>query len=305
MSHLDLYVIAVCVLVYVALTALSTWMITIITRLRIKVIRLGVEDERIAKEYRTRKSLVLVLWNLVDRIVSVILLAAVGAFFAFSVYMRATQDKSPNGVPSLKIVRTSSMAKANPENKYLEENNITNRLQVFDIIVTRHLPDEYELELYDIVMYEVDDQLIIHRIVGIEEPNEQHPNCRYFVLQGDALSRPDRIPVYYSQMRGIYTGERIPFVGSFILFMQSPAGYLCILLILIAMVSAPLVDRKIQKEKERRLASMGLLDRYHYGNGNRYGSNERYGSYNTGKVDVPPDTTEADVYLGGGSGGGV
>ena len=134
------------------------------------------------------------------------------------------------------------------------ENGLQNQLQTVDLIVTEKLPDEFELQLYDIVVYEVDDTLIVHRIVRIEEPNEKHPNERHFLLQGDALENPDRFPVRYSQMKGIYAGKRLPFIGSFVMFLQSPAGYLCILLVLFSLIFAPFMDKKIEKEKQKRLA---------------------------------------------------
>ena len=97
---------------------------------------------------------------------------------------------------------------------------------------------------------------VIHRIVGIEKPNEQHPNAWHFLLQGDAVETPDRFPVLYEQMQGIYEGERVPFVGSFVLFMQSPAGWLCILLVLFAMIATPIVEKKLISEINQRIAVM-------------------------------------------------
>ena len=88
--------------------------------------------------------------------------------------------------------------------------------------------------------------------MNIEEPNEKHPQTRFFLTQGDAVEFHDTFPVLYSEMRGIYQGERAPFIGSFFMFMQSPAGYLCILLILFAMVATPITERKIKKEKQKR-----------------------------------------------------
>ena len=116
------------------------------------------------------------------------------------------------------------------------------------MIATHSLPKEEDLKLYDIVVYEVDDMLIVHRIVGIEEPNQEHPGNRYFLLQGDAVDSPDRFPVLYEQMRAIYTGERLPFVGSFVLFMQSPAGWLCMLLVVFAIFATPIIEKKIKIE---------------------------------------------------------
>ncbi len=146
------------------------------------------------------------------------------------------------------------MQTKNEKNRYLFENHLDNQFATFDLIITRKLPAESELKLYDIVVYEKDGLLLVHRIVGIEEPNEKHPDERYFLLQGDAVSTPDVFPVKYSQMRGIYRNERIPFLGSFVWFMQSPAGYLCILLVVFAIICSPLMDKKVEKARAERLA---------------------------------------------------
>jgi hypothetical protein len=53
-------------------------------------------------------------------------------------------------------------------------------------------------------------------------------------------------------MQGIYHGERIPYVGSFILFMQSPAGWLCILLVVFAMICTPILEKKLDGAVEAR-----------------------------------------------------
>ena len=58
----------------------------------------------------------------------------------------------------------------------------------------------------------------------------------------------------YSQMQGIYRGNRVPFVGSFVLFMQSPAGWLCIILVLFAIIVTPMLERKLETEAKARLA---------------------------------------------------
>ena len=117
------------------------------------------------------------------------------------------------------------------------------------------------MKLYDIVVYEVYDNLVIHRIVQIEEPNEKHPNERYFLLQGDDVHYPDKFPVKYKQMKGIYKGERVPMVGSFVMFLQSPAGYLCILLVVFALIAIPMMEKKIKKEEVERLIAADVIDK--------------------------------------------
>ena len=120
------------------------------------------------------------------------------------------------------------------------------------------LPPVEELKLYDVVCYEVDGVPVIHRIVEIQPPNESHEDY-YFLLQGDAIENPDRFPVYYSQMRGIYRGERVPFLGSFVAFMQSVAGYLCILLVIFGIVAIPIVEKKVNAVKRERLIAIGVI----------------------------------------------
>ena len=150
------------------------------------------------------------------------------------------------------------MARKNPENTYLFDNNIQNQLQMFDVVICNHLPAEDALKLYDIVVYKQDDMYVIHRIVGIEEPNANHPNERHFLLQGDAVENPDKFPVLYSQMQGIYEGVRIPFVGGFILFLQSPAGWLCVLLVIFSMTVTPIVEKKIKEATEKRISAFSV-----------------------------------------------
>ena len=214
------------------------------------MIKHGLEDGDIIKEKEKSvkpKGFGTILLNVINGVITL----AFCCFFVFSVYVGVTKSKAPNGIPSLKVVKTSSMATKNEKNSYLFDNELNDQIQVFDLIITRHLPKEEDLKLYDVVVYEKNGTYIIHRIVGIEEPNAYHPNDRYFLLQGDANERADVFPVTYDQMQGVYTGERIPFVGSFILFMQSPSGWLCIMLILSAVIVTPLIERKIQKQKEK------------------------------------------------------
>ena len=258
MTGYDLYVFMLCFIVFAMFTSLFTFVIALITKQRLKLIEHGLEDEAIIKEQQKKARTN--IGSIIATVIALILCAALIASFLFSLYMDMTQSKAPNGIPSLKVVKSASMATANEKNKYLAENGLNDQIQTFDIIVTHHLPAEKDLKLYDIVVYEMDGNYIVHRIVAIEEPNKNHPDCRHFLLQGDAVTRADQFPVLYSQMQGIYKGERIPFVGSFVLFMQSPAGWLCIVLVLFAMIATPVLERKLNKAAKERLQVIGYFD---------------------------------------------
>ena len=258
MTGFDIYIFLLCLIVFLVFTILFSYMIYTILQLQLKLMKHGYSDEEITKEYeRETNTHPAVTW--VTRILSWILCLVFGVAFAFSLWLNATEDRPANGIPSIKVVKSESMATKHERNTYLVENNLNNQLQMFDIVVCHHLPAEDELEIYDIVVYKYDDMYIIHRIVGIEEPNEKHPNERHFLLKGDANKYDDEFPVLYSQMQGIYKGIRIPFVGSFVLFMQSPAGWLVILLVLFAMVGTPLVENKWKKARTVRLIEIGVI----------------------------------------------
>jgi hypothetical protein len=256
MTDYEIYVFLLCLIVFLILTALSVVCLYIITKLTLRLIRGGLEDASILKEYEKNlkhKKRTKYL-KLADVIFSGFICLVFVAMLAGALIIRGTEDTCCGAIPTYRVVLTGSMAEKNEKNHYLQKNNLNNQIQAFDLIRTEQLPGEMELKLYDIVVYEVDNILLVHRIVGIEEPNEDHPDCRYFLLQGDAVEAPDRFPVLYGQMRGIYRGDHIPFIGSFILFMQSPAGWLCVLLIVAATIATPILDGTLQKARAARLS---------------------------------------------------
>ncbi len=255
MTDYEIYVLLLCLIVFVLLTALSVLCLSIITRLSLRLIRSGAEDKNILKEHKKKQSKK--TQSKYAKVVDYVVSGMVCLLFVFmligSIIIRCTENSCCGLLPTYRVVTTGSMAEKNKSNTYLSKNNLNDQIQTFDLIRTEKLPDEMELELYDIVVYETDGMLIVHRIVEIEEPNASHPDRRYFKLQGDAVDSPDRFPVLYEQMRAIYLGDRTPFIGSFILFMQSPAGWLCTLLIIISMIASPILDKKLQTARKQRL----------------------------------------------------
>ncbi len=260
MSDYEVYTFLLCLIVFVLLTVLFTALMIRIVTLTVKLIRTGAEDERIRIEYE--KAQQKGTGGCIGKCISAVFTLLLCLFCALSVYVNIAANNHSgiisDKIPSISVVQSGSMSYKHEKNTYLKKNGLDDQLQTFDLIITHALPDEFALELYDIVVYEVDGTLIIHRIVGIEEPNDKHPDQRHFLLQGDALENQDRFPVYYSQMRAIYRGERIPFVGSFVSFLQSPAGYLCILLVLLTLIVVPLAEKKIAKEEKKRLTAEPL-----------------------------------------------
>lgn len=247
MTSYELYTLFLCIIVFTVFTALFSVLIGLLLKFAIKLIRHGANDEIVQKEAEklkkksSRK-------DKIGRALSSVACVIVAVVFVFSVVLSCTENDYKNDVPSLKVVKSGSMETKNPKNLYLFMDGVDNQISTFDLILTHPLPDEMDLRLYDIVVYELDGDMILHRIVGIEEPNAKHPDQRYFLLQGDAVSTKDPFPVLYEQMRAIYKDQRIPFVGSFIAFLQSPAGWLCFILIVFALIMTPIAERKLKNE---------------------------------------------------------
>lgn len=258
MTGLDIYVLILCLLVFGLLTAVSCVMVTFYVKAKIKLIRHGIEDEKITTEYQKQKR-TKSAGKIINGIFSAFVFALLLVVFIASLVINLSCDKIKKCVSVPQIVMSDSMQYRNEHNTYLDEHRLYDQINTFDLIFTEQLPGEFELEVYDIVIYEYRDELIIHRIIGIEEPNEAHPEHRYFLLQGDSVKWTDEFPVLYSQMRAIYKGERIPYIGSFFAFMQSPLGYLCILLVVFSMIATPIAEKKLKKATDERLKEIAVV----------------------------------------------
>lgn len=260
MTDYEIFILVLCLIVFVLLAGLSAICLTIMVRQDKRLIACGESDEKLIKEYKRLNKCCSKTGDVIAMAFNIIICIVFVAVLIFSLYINTQDSAVSDTIPTLRVVESDSMSEKNAANTYLYENGLDNQFDTFDLIYTYKMPDEYALELYDIVVYEYKDTLIIHRIVAIEEPNDTHPDCRWFTLRGDANEYSDSTSVLYTQMKGIYTGERIRFLGSFVLFMQSPAGWLCVALIVAVVFISPAIEKYIGKKKYRRLVEIGVID---------------------------------------------
>ncbi|MBR2967399.1 MAG: hypothetical protein IKC35_01310, partial [Clostridia bacterium] len=260
MVQFDVYQFVLCLIVFLLLTGIFTTLTVWIIRLNAKLITSGVNDDKIKEEYlKEQAKKQSIVSKIMDKLLFAFCLAVILVAFVFSLSVTFNEGKVVGNVPIINVVKSNSMSYVNENHRYLDEGEVTNQIQMFDLVFINQLPNEEDLKINDIVVYETDGIYVIHRIVAINEPDSSHPNERYFLLQGDANETADRFPVRYSQMKGIYSGKRIPFVGSFVVFMQSPAGYLCILLIIFAVVGVAVAEKRLKAITLERLVAMGLI----------------------------------------------
>ena len=258
MTGYELYVFIICMITLFSTFCLLAAMLMIIVHQEGKGIEYGMQDDDIIIEYAKGSADPKLLKGRLRKLLLIFIILAL-AVFAWTFYVRFSSPMAVGDVPTPRVVLSDSMSYKNKSNEYLTRNGLDDQFDTFDIIMTYELPDEFELEMYDVVVYEINHELIVHRIVGIEEPNEKHPDHRLFRFQGDALKYSDQQAVEYSQMRAIYRGDKIQYVGSFVLFMQSPAGYICIMLILFGFFATPIIERGLRKKKKERLIELGVF----------------------------------------------
>lgn len=268
MSRNELLTFILCVFVFVVFVILFIVLIVMLYKYNKRVVLAGLDDEKLKSEYvknyhkQKCKKVTFYITQAIFSVLGIFFLSV----FLFSVTVNLTSHGVAGDIPIYQVVKSDSMSYKHEENKYLYEydekyeDKMSYGFQLYDMILTHKLPGEFELELYDVVVYEVNNINVIHRIIEIEEPNENHPEHRYFRLKGDANTSADRFPVKYEQMKAIYKGNRIPYVGSFVLFLQSAAGYLCISLILFYLIATPILENKLEKTKIKRLTDIGYIE---------------------------------------------
>ena len=151
MTRYEIYSFIICLIVFVLLTALSIFAITLIYKLTVKLVKSGAEDKKILAEAQKIKKNCR-LSKAIDVVVLLLLSLVFVFFFSSSLYINCTQNSYFENAPTYRVVKTDSMSKKNEKNKYLFTNNLNNQIQSFDLIAMYKLPAEKDLKLYDIVI---------------------------------------------------------------------------------------------------------------------------------------------------------
>lgn len=222
-------------------------------------IKEGKRDRDLIKDYEKSHSKKRKVARIIDLGVNVLLTALFITLSVVSIVAQVNENAIKCGGTTALVVRSDSMATVNKTNTYITENNLTDQFERNDLIYVNGMPEESQIKLYDIVLFRFQDKLVVHRIVKIEEPDLLHPDKKAYITKGDANSaKDDRI--YYSDMLGIYSGFKIKYVGTVILFFQKPLGFLSIALLLLFAILMPIAENKLIQDRDRRLKHIGYID---------------------------------------------
>ena len=106
----------VCAIVYVMMASVSIAVIVALTKMSLKLIRHGAEDEQIIKEKQKKNKK---NGNLFDMLISVLFCVVFACAFLFSAYVSVSGNVYFDNIPTIKVVNSSSMSKKHEKNEYL------------------------------------------------------------------------------------------------------------------------------------------------------------------------------------------
>lgn len=101
-----------------------------------------------------------------------------------------------------------------------------------DLVIVRNDPAGTSHQVGDVICFKSEKSYITHRIASIETDKQGRP---LYTTQGDANNTPDVDRVKADQILGSYKG-RIPGLGAFALFMQTPQGMITCVIVPLALV---------------------------------------------------------------------
>ena len=132
-------------------------------------------------------------------------------------------------------------------------------IEVGDLIFVGKTEAE-EVEVGDVIAFMEGKVVVTHRIIEVQTGENGEPE---FITKGDANNAQDQRPVTESNLVGIYKA-RIPKVGDFALFLQTPMGMVLFIgLPLLAFIIYDIIRRQqyVRKESKKTAELEAELER--------------------------------------------
>ena len=180
--------------------------------------------------------------------------------FAFSLLNKFNGNVTMLGNQGILVVASGSMSEKNEANGYLIENNLNNQFNTYDTIVIKKVRYESDLALYDVIAFvDSEGKTVIHRIIDIEFGTDGRI---HYETRGDSNNASDKFRPCIDDIQGKYTGKRIPIIGMFVLFMQSPIGIITVVGLLYCLFTTDRLTEKLFREQQKRLDKLSVAIDY-------------------------------------------
>lgn len=176
-----------------------------------------------------------------NSIVGIFLVALIG-FFVWATVMKSNDQITYFGDKTYLVVQTSSMASINDNNKYLKDGSIDSkdkmntRISQYAFIGIDKFKSEDQIKVYDIVVFRMDDKIIVHRVYSISMGEKD--GHKLFTFRGDAnpASMSGEINVTSDRIVGVFDGYQNQILGSIVIYIQSGTGLISVFAIAIVLM---------------------------------------------------------------------
>lgn len=177
-------------------------------------------------------------------------IAVITPLFVFSIINKLQGNITMIGNRSLMIVASGSMSEIHESDYELKSKGWDNQFAQFDIIVLEKVDNPRNLRVGDVIAFKTEGENVIHRIREIDWLGGG------FVTRGDAVGKDDGFNPKYEDVLGKYVSKRIPLIGIFVIFFQSPAGIVTVFSLLYCMIMIDTITKKIDKAQNKRVEKL-------------------------------------------------
>ncbi len=177
------------------------------------------------------------------------LLALLVPVFIFAMISKFNNSVVMFGGKSLMVVASGSMSERNEANAYLDSEGLYNQFDTYDIIVLKKVRSDREIKKYDVIAFVNDEGInVIHRIRGFKGDK--------YVTRGDSNNADDKYNPSFEDVIGVYTGQKIPLIGIFVLFFQSPSGVVTVGALIFCLIMMDKQNKRIKDVQFERLKKL-------------------------------------------------
>ena len=183
----------------------------------------------------------------VKQVLLCVFVALLIPLICISLYSKITSGIAMINGHGMIAVASGSMSEQNPANPYLQQNGLDNQFDTYDMIFLEKVDSASELRLYDVIAFVNDEGVnVIHRIVGFQG--------NAYITRGDSNNADDQYHPTFDDVLGRYTNQRVPYVGIFVMFLQSYSGIVTVLAVIYCLFMIEGVGNKLFDAREARLS---------------------------------------------------
>ena len=207
----------------------------------------GLHDDKIKKEYDSKKKN---KWSLLGLIGSWVILVALFSLFVTGIVYKASGQVFSAGNKVSLVIKSGSMSDFyNDEVANKNNNDRSLQFDVGDICSFEKISSDSELIIGDVYGYKRNDMIITHRLVAVYGDNYQFRGDNNSTFDGNVTR--DKI-LYH------YTGEKVKGIGSFVLFAQSYFGIISLAGVVGIMVLSEIAGSKVDTINKIRAKELGI-----------------------------------------------